>query len=167
MNIWIISDTHFGHDKIYDFAQRPKDFEQRIIKNWKKNIKENDLVIHLGDIAWKKSSYTIIKSLPGRKILVRGNHDYNSLKWYMENGFDFACDRYEMTIDGFHFVFTHIPLSSKSFAGVNVHGHLHNMKNNYNDNKHYLISLEKDGYKLLNFNVILKKLKKKTFIKRM
>lgn len=93
MKVYLISDTHFNHDKIATYCDRPSNFTELMIKNWNQIVKPDDLVIHLGDVQIGKKSDWIMPSLPGRKILVRGNHDrqWSNLRW-MKAGFDFACD---------------------------------------------------------------------------
>jgi calcineurin-like phosphoesterase family protein len=48
--IWLITDTHFYHDRIIELAHRPKNYHELIINNWKWLVNEDDTVIHLGDI---------------------------------------------------------------------------------------------------------------------
>ena len=82
-NVWVISDMHLGHKSILDFEpsrklQMQKDgfdnHEDWIIHNWNSKIKEHDVVLCLGDFAFKKvQEYT--DSLKGDKILILGNHD--------------------------------------------------------------------------------------------
>ncbi|SRR6266568_6227558 len=50
MNIWIIADTHFYHENIKKYQDRPDDFNEQIIKNWNRLVKYDDVVIHLGDV---------------------------------------------------------------------------------------------------------------------
>lgn len=56
--------------------------ELKIKENWMKNVKPNDLVVLPGDFSWAmylKDTYKDFKylnELPGKKIMLRGNHDY-------------------------------------------------------------------------------------------
>lgn len=56
--------------------------ELKIKENWKKTVKTNDLVVIPGDFSWAmylKDTYEDFKylnELPGKKIILRGNHDY-------------------------------------------------------------------------------------------
>lgn len=125
MNIYLISDTHFNHQNIATYCQRPTDFTELIIKRWNETVKPEDTVIHLGDVQIGKKSLWIMPALPGRKILVRGNHDrQQSCSWWMEHGFDFACD-------GMRFRncwLTHEPSTLLADGTeLNIHGHLHNI----------------------------------------
>lgn len=107
------------------YCQRPPDFTERIIKNWNQTVKPEDTVIHLGDVAIGKKSEWIMPSLPGRKILIRGNHDRSqSCTWWSEHGFDFACDGLKFR----QCWLSHEPASILPEGCLyNVHGHLHNI----------------------------------------
>ena len=83
--LYCLSDTHlsFSTDKPMDVFGRSWDNHAlRIEENWKKTVKENDTVVIAGDISWgmdfeeAKEDLLFINSLPGRKIILKGNHDY-------------------------------------------------------------------------------------------
>lgn len=128
MRRWIISDTHFGHTKLctegIGHTRRPADVDQRIIRNWKQLVAPEDLVIHLGDIAFTfMDTKAVFDDLPGRKVLLIGNHDAHTVSWYMANGFAFAADG--LLLGGVWY--THKPARKLPYgARINVHGHLHN-----------------------------------------
>lgn len=127
MSVYLISDTHFNHDNIATYCDRPRDFTDIILRNWRATVRPEDLVIHLGDVLIGKrtSANKILSSLPGRKVLVRGNHDQHSgCSWWMDNGFDFACDAMVFR----RCWLTHKPSGSlPEGCDVNIHGHLHNI----------------------------------------
>src|SRR5690348_5355140 len=127
MRTLLISDTHFNHANIATYCDRPKNFTEIIIKKWNERVEWNNTVIHLGDVfigrveGWS----AIYPNLPGKKVLIRGNHDrQRSVSWWMDNGFDFACD-------GLRFRncwLTHEPDTSRAGGcELNIHGHLHNI----------------------------------------
>ena len=82
MKYWIITDTHFGHNKIKEYCNRPDDYEYRILDNLNKCVKPDDVVIHLGDFAFYKIDYWAEKYnwvLKGAcSWLILGNHDKKS-----------------------------------------------------------------------------------------
>jgi calcineurin-like phosphoesterase family protein len=125
MKIWLISDTHFNHENIATYCQRPIDFTELIIKHWRNMIPSSDTVIHLGDVTIGNKAQWFMRALPGRKILVRGNHDrQKSCTWWMEHGFDFACDGLVFR----NCWLTHEPaVALPEGCILNIHGHLHNI----------------------------------------
>lgn len=125
MKVYLIADTHFNHQQIATYCQRPTDFTDRLIRNWNNTVTADDMVIHLGDVQIGKKAEWIVRSLVGRKALVRGNHDDDkSTMWWMEHGFDFACDG--MRFRGCWL--SHRPSASlPDRCHLNIHGHLHNI----------------------------------------
>ncbi len=135
MKVFIISDTHLNHENIATYCDRPVNFTDMIIKRWNQRVTWEDTVIHLGDvcIGHRGLVENQIRSLNGRKILVRGNHDRkSSCSWWMDHGFDFACD-------GMRFRncwLTHEPDTSRAGGcDLNIHGHLHNIWHGFHPDK--------------------------------
>lgn len=124
MNIFVISDTHFGHQNMVRYHGRPKQFDRLLIDNWNQIVGKQDLVFHLGDVAVSRTLdlASVVKRLNGRKILCLGNHDRRPAEWYMANGFAFACTYF--VLDGV--CFSHKPITPlPPGCAVNVHGHFH------------------------------------------
>jgi len=87
---WVISDTHFGHNAILKYeptrveAMRELGFRNQtvwLVHNWNSTVAEGDLVLHLGDFAFKEE--TVFYQLNGRIILLIGNHDVHSIEKYL------------------------------------------------------------------------------------
>ncbi len=85
MATYVISDLHlsFGVNKPMNvFGEKWNDYENRISTDWKNQVKEDDYVIIAGDISWATyleealNDFKWIDSLPGKKIILKGNHDY-------------------------------------------------------------------------------------------
>lgn len=85
MKIFALGDLHLGFqmDKPMNvFGDKWKDHSQRIEMNWKKEISEEDWVLIPGDLSWAmrleeaKADLDWLEALPGKKICIRGNHDY-------------------------------------------------------------------------------------------
>ena len=149
MRRWVIADTHFGHSKLVEEEIRPPKFGTKIIKAWGTQVSHDDLLIHLGDVAIPDSDkdlWMLLAGLPGKKILVMGNHDKRSATWYMKRGWSLACDAFELG----GVLFTHEPRDERDLDHVNynVHGHLHEGTHRPFDPspKHRLVALEKTGY---------------------
>src|SRR5690606_7004521 len=97
MNIWIISDTHFGHELMLTLGVRDKDYEKQIWDSMKRNIKANDILIHLGDYAFSSIRKTgkDLWDVLGNKILVRGNHD-KGFGRFIDAGFNMVVDEFRL-----------------------------------------------------------------------
>ncbi len=91
MTIWLISDTHFGHENIIGYCGRPfanaAEMDEAMVERWNAAVKPSDKVYHLGDVTMKKQGLAVVRSLHGRKRLIRGNHDIFDTKDYLAAGF--------------------------------------------------------------------------------
>jgi len=85
MALYAIGDLHlsFSTDKPMDiFGDIWVNHTEKIKNNWAKKITQEDTVLIPGDISWgmklaeAMEDLKWIDSLPGRKVLLRGNHDY-------------------------------------------------------------------------------------------
>lgn len=84
MSLFAIADLHLslGEDKPMDVFTGWNNYVNRLKENWCKIVTDNDTVVIAGDISWAmklEETYTDFKwidELPGRKILLKGNHDY-------------------------------------------------------------------------------------------
>jgi len=92
---FIISDTHFYHEKMIKYEARPfasvEEMNKTMINNWNKVVSKRDIVYHLGDFSF--SNFEMIKKifdqLKGRIILIAGNHDRRKTKsWWKRIGFE-------------------------------------------------------------------------------
>ena len=103
MSIFVIADLHlsFRKPKPMDiFGDNWQNHEEKIKKDWNEKVTENDLVVLPGDFSWEtylentKLDFEYLNSLPGKKIMLKGNHDYwwttiTSMKKFLkENSFE-------------------------------------------------------------------------------
>jgi len=77
---WIIADTHFGHTNIIRYCNRPIDHDRKMLNAWKRLVKKNDVVLHLGDLCiwygpWRSHWLKKVSKLKGDKYIIWGNHD--------------------------------------------------------------------------------------------
>lgn len=98
MSIYTIGDLHlsFRENKPMDiFGENWTNHEQKIKEDWLKKVKEEDLVVLPGDFSWATYlkdtdlDFEYINNLPGKKLLLKGNHDYwwttlNKLRTFIE-----------------------------------------------------------------------------------
>lgn len=101
MSLFAIADLHLslGADKPMDIFPGWAGYVEKLEKNWRENIRPEDTVVIAGDISWgleigeTKEDFAFLDSLPGTKLLLKGNHDlWFSTKtkverFFEENGF--------------------------------------------------------------------------------
>lgn len=129
-NIFVISDTHFGHSNIIKYCKRPfssvEEMDECLISNWNKEVSDQDIIYHLGDVYMGPQKSDFFHRLKGRKRLILGNHD---------NGKDQKLQTMFQKImvwrmfPEFGVLLSHIPLHPSSLpakAPINIHGHIHN-----------------------------------------
>ncbi len=142
MKTWIITDTHFGHRALVsEHKTRDPGFEMEILESLKE-IKPYDTLIHLGDFALGNDKDWIAKFMKAitygvNKILVRGNHDFKSAKWYTDRGFHMVCESFTAKYFGKMICFSHKPLAPCNLADINVHGHLHGNDHRVDETLHF------------------------------
>lgn len=85
MALYTIADLHLplGIDKPMDiFGKAWENYVERLADNWQSTIKDDDLVVLPGDFSWatyleqSERDFDYLHKLNGRKILLKGNHDY-------------------------------------------------------------------------------------------
>jgi calcineurin-like phosphoesterase family protein len=161
-DVWFWSDQHFGHRNIIKYADRPfvdtDTMHEALIQNYLNVVKPNDVVFWCGDIAFMQDPAinSIIGQLPGYKVHIVGNHDFdrsNKLKNIVmdERHLCYALD-INTGIDNFQLLLTHYPITRIPVNCVNVHGHLHqNVADSWNIN----VSVECTNYSPINLRDIV------------
>lgn len=85
MAIYTIGDLHlsFHENKPMSiFGENWEGHEEKIKNDWTKKVQENDLVVIPGDFSWSTylkdtvQDFDYLNKLPGKKLLLKGNHDY-------------------------------------------------------------------------------------------
>lgn len=126
--VYMISDLHLGHKNILKFEpelRSGRDYKENghnILSNWREIVHKRDVVYVLGDVFFHQDWLEEFAHLPGRKKLIRGNHDN---KWSSEK----LLEVFE-SIDGMinykkHWL-THAPMHPAELRGKNnIHGHVH------------------------------------------
>ncbi len=85
MRIYAISDLHLSvnNPKPMDiFGPTWEGYWDKIFADWKAKVNDDDIVLLAGDFSWAmkleetKADFDMLKDLPGKKIIIRGNHDY-------------------------------------------------------------------------------------------
>lgn len=151
-NLYFWSDIHFGHNNIIKYSNRPfsskEEMNQVMIENYKKTITDNDVVVWGGDIGFMTPPQinALVKPLPGKKILIIGNHDFHrkSTNLYEFDCFDEIHTCLPLSYDNIEFLITHYPLVNVPQNCYNIHGHIHTEL--INDGKHLNMCVEHTNY---------------------
>jgi len=146
-NVWFCSDLHFGHKKIggfrYGYADSEEANRKRISDDWRKSVTKRDIVYVLGDACFTMDTVEDFKNLPGKKILIRGNHDLLDTQVYLKY-FEsvFGLLKYK------EFWLSHAPIHPNELRSkINLHGHVHYQ--DVDDQRYFNMSVEslwKRGY---------------------
>ena len=126
-NTCFLSDIHLDHPKalqIRGWFPTLKEYQEYVCDIWNDKVTPRTTIYLLGDIAFTWEGLSILKKLPGKKLLVAGNHDHtrNSTRDLLE-----VYDE----IYGLHrhrsgLWLSHAPIHHSELRGkLNVHGHTH------------------------------------------
>ena len=157
---YLTADLHIGHENIFKHQKDRLNWpgvtdcasgDQYLIDLWRKTVTKHDTVYILGDLTFRGSedARKLLNLLPGRKFLIRGNHD-GSLKAY-DYYFVKVADILELewkpttfpfiTEDRVRLVLCHYPMvtwNHKPDGAIMVHGHCHGYLDKVNEASHDL-----------------------------
>lgn len=164
-DIWVTSDTHFGHENIIKYCKRPFEnadhMDEILVQNWNSLIKPNDKVYHLGDVYFGNKGRETLQRLNGKKRLILGNHD---------NGKDQALLKHFEKIDmwrmfsEYELLFTHVPVHPSTIAEgtnrrgqprslANIHGHIHDNRSPVGPYR--CVCVEQTDYKPVHLDTLI------------
>ena len=150
--IYFIADTHFNHANIIKYCNRPfkntYEMNEYIIKKWNSVVKEADTVYHLGDVGFGslQEVKSLVERLNGRKILLRGNHDFKiGVNTWKEIGF---LEVYKKKIILDNLLLTHAPTEEVEENQINIFGHIHDkpLDERFNKKNHICVSCDVVDY---------------------
>lgn len=129
--VLILSDTHWWHDNIVEYHNRPQDHTQLMLRRWRETVRPHDIVLHLGDVVHGIPIQDLWNAFPdrllGRKYLVPGNHDKRErVEVFLAAGWQ-LLDPFSFPYKDELICFTHEPMNMDEVTDgiVNVHGHIH------------------------------------------
>ncbi|MBO4406416.1 MAG: metallophosphoesterase [Clostridia bacterium] len=85
MALYAIGDLHLSlsvEKSMTVFGGAWENYVEKIETKWREKVREKDVVVLLGDVSWGisfdecREDFLFIHRLPGRKIILKGNHDY-------------------------------------------------------------------------------------------
>ncbi len=87
MSVYVIADLHLSineqtNKSMEKFGARWQNYTEKLSKNWRAVITDNDTVVIPGDISWAlrleeaREDLAFLDSLPGKKLIGKGNHDF-------------------------------------------------------------------------------------------
>ena len=150
MSVWFCSDLHFGHKNIEKFRSHvssEEDNRNKIKIGWCKLVTKRDDVYVLGDACFTTETLPDFGELPGRKFLIRGNHDRLDCGAYLKYFHEvYGLLRYK------EFWLSHAPIHPDELRGkYNLHGHVH--YHSLPDSRYFNCCVE-NVYKLYNRSLI-------------
>ena len=148
---YYISDLHLLHENVLRFDNRPfetiENMQETIVNNWNRKVTNGDTVYILGDVSMrgkKEDLISLVATLKGRKVLVKGNHDDVSDYRYQQLYYEIV-DYKEIhdAVDGqnYDLVLCHYPIFSWKKMGrgiILLYGHTHDSA----EDKYYQNCLE-------------------------
>ena len=165
---WIWSDLHLGDDTVIEHGNRP--FEKMeamnaaLVEAWRTTVAPSDTIVNLGDVTramtpWRKKAGTL-RGLPGRKIVVLGNHDFTGKGGVPDLGED---ELYVTMISPGKptLLLTHLPLHEVPGGMVNVHGHSHRAEEKQSG-PYVNVCVERTEYRPIQMSELRKRARKLT-----
>jgi len=141
--VFFTSDLHFNHDK--DFLYEPRGFKnvndmnKQILENFKTTLNWDDILFVLGDnwLGDLDAGFRLFNQIPGKKYLIKGNHDTDARWEYLGNkagNFVLLGEAATVRVKGFTFYLSHYPTVTTNFNDyekplhrrlLNISGHTH------------------------------------------
>jgi calcineurin-like phosphoesterase family protein len=170
--VFLISDMHFGHSKMYEMPFRRPDgtplrpfssaeeADEIMVERWNATVGRHDKIYVLGDIAIPMGGLQTLERLNGDKVLIAGNHDWP---------FEKKLGNYFRSIRAYwklgNYALSHIPIHHDSLRNFdcNIHGHLHAgrvlLKDGEIDPRYFCVCVEHTNYAPINWQEVKDKIK--------
>ena len=158
-NVWFSSDLHLGHRTMARLRgfNSPEEHDEHILSKLQVVGKKDKLFV-LGDVAWKKEHLAQLKSTPGVKELIFGNHDKLHAREYLT---------IFQKLHGFrnykNFWLSHCPILPQEIRRMgNIHGHIHKtntITTQPEDQRYFNVNIDMNDMNIVNFDTILERFK--------
>lgn len=136
--VWFTSDTHFGHEIIIKYCNRPfrdvREMNEELIRRWNETVPEDGVVFHLGDFGYggSKEWTDILRRLNGKIYLILGNHDLKNIRQGYMTAFVHVTQQMTIRVGGQSIYLNHNPFLryGGSYKDVwQLFGHVHSGPN--------------------------------------
>lgn len=114
-NIWFTADTHFGHENIIKYCNRPfrnaAVMNEELIRRWNATVPEDGIVFHLGDFCsgGSKEWNEVMYRLHGQIYLILGNHDMKAFRQGYTGRFAGVTQQMTIRVGGQSIILNHNP----------------------------------------------------------
>ncbi len=170
--IWFTSDTHFGHENVLNFCDRPWEsiaaMNNELINTINYWVKPDDTLYHLGDYSFRmtvQDAADLRKQIKCKDVhLIPGNHDKNwerpDISWVFRVEKPICVLKAEKR----KFVLSHYPMADwqgMKHESIHLHGHIHSKGVHYNELNRiqglyrYDVGIDANGYRPICLNEIL------------
>jgi calcineurin-like phosphoesterase family protein len=183
MEIFLTSDTHFGHRSVIDFCNRPyssvEEMNEDMVERWNEVVTPEDMVFHLGDVLWPTGGnkeflpHTVLGRLNGRIILIRGNHDTWMTRRFETENFHAVHDQYVLGLKGrgykgqkLHIHMLHYPLRTwyrREHGGLHAFGHVHGNYEEFRIEGTLDVGVDTNNYRPITIDEYLEKVSAESY----
>lgn len=133
---WFTADPHYGHGRIIEFCNRPfkdvAEMNDRMVSECRAHVGQDDDLWILGDFigaratdAERREVRSIFHAIPGRKHLIKGNHDR---PWVRDLPWESVAETADIVVDRQRLFLCHYPMITWPGArrgALNLFGHVH------------------------------------------
>ena len=172
-NVWFTSDTHFYHENIIRFCNRPfasvEEMNEELIRRWNETVPEDGTVFHLGDVCFggPKEWNSVIHRLNGRIFLILGNHDMKQMRQGFMARFAHVTQQMTIRVGAQAIILNHNPFLcyGGSYRSVwQLFGHVHSGPNSNKGLDHsrlgmlfprqYDVGVDNNGFRPVSFHEV-------------
>ncbi len=168
--IYFTADLHIHHKDAVQHTRRPfsgpEEMDRVLAENWNRRVQPQDEVYLLGDLTLKSASRAerLLRSLNGRKYLLRGNHDrFAGQETFPHELFVWVKDYYELHQGDQWLILCHYPLldwNHRRYGSLHLHGHLHSRREDNKKNRsqgllRYDVGVDANGFSPVSLEEIL------------
>jgi len=175
--IWFQSDTHYNHQNILKYCQRPfasvEEMNEALIKNWNDRVGKLDTVYFLGDFCFARGNThdqaniarNFKRRLNGVIHFIKGNHDKPAALIYQEwaswhhHGLEVQIDGILVTLSHY----CHLVWNASHRGSFHLHGHSHNTLKEDPNALRFDVGVDANNFAPVSWDEVKKRMAKKTF----